>query len=194
VIPTIPLGPRNRLAELIVNAIHDVTARTELEEIAASSTAPTGWLAENETGHAAALIARARAAWCALERESLRPRERTLEDTLEVAAALFDSGLGFEVHELLEPYWAAASGSEREALQGLIQIAVGYQHLANGNVAGAGSLLDEGSKRLAVGTLATLDLAAFARAVRADLTGGFPAGLRSASLAPPHFPRLTRAA
>src|SRR5262249_12966467 len=61
-------------------------------------------------------------------------------DALDAAAALFDAHLYFEVHELLEPFWRDAGGGEREALQGLIQIAVGYQHLANGRRAGAGAL------------------------------------------------------
>ena len=63
--------------------------------------------------------------------------EPSLDETLAAAATLFDAGLHFEVHELLEPYWARGEGAERQALQGLIQIAVGYQHLANGNLGGA---------------------------------------------------------
>jgi len=65
----------------------------------------------------------------------------------------------------LEPAWREAEGGEREALQGLIQIAVGYQHLANGNLAGARALLDEGARRLRGHTLDALDLDAFDRAV-----------------------------
>ena len=101
------------------------------------------------------------------------------------------------MHEILEPYWVKAAGAAREALQGLIQIAVGYQHFANGNLTGARSLLDEGSARLVAGALSTLDLASFARAVRADLVDASGAGLASGAgtrLAPPQFPRLTRAA
>ena len=49
------------------------------------------------------------------------------------AALLFDGRLYFEVHELLEPYWLRAAGRERETLQGLIQVAVGFHHLSNGN-------------------------------------------------------------
>ena len=72
----------------------------------------------------------------------------TCNRRLQAAGLLFDAGLHFEVHEVLEPHWAAAQGDARETLQGLIQIAVGYQHLANGNHAGARSLLVEGSGRL----------------------------------------------
>src|SRR5262249_59431356 len=86
-------------------------------------------------------------------------------DALDAAAALFDAPLYFEVHELLEPFWRDAGGGEREALQGLIQIAVGYQHLANGNLAGARALLDEGCRRLEGRYLEGMDLDAFGRGV-----------------------------
>jgi hypothetical protein len=98
---------------------------------------------------------------------------------------LFDAGLHFEVHELLEPYWARAEGGERQALQGLIQIAVGYQHLANGNLAGARALLAEGAHRLREGHLPELDLTAFAAAVSAATVGIGHA----AAIAIPSFPR-----
>src|SRR5207249_698488 len=93
-----------------------------------------------------------------VDRIRARPRAR--------AAVLFDAGLAFEVHELLEPYWVRAHGDEREALQGLIQIAVGYQHLANGNLAGARALLDDGTTRTRGRSVAGIDCDAFARAAR----------------------------
>jgi len=78
---------------------------------------------------------------------------------------LVDAHLYFEVHELLEPPWRDAEGGEREALQGLIQVAVGYQHLANGNLAGARALLDEGCRRLFGQALDGLDLETFRQGV-----------------------------
>ena len=69
------------------------------------------------------------------------------------------------MHELLEPYWIRAEGAAREALQGLIQIAVGFQHLANHNVDGARMLLEEGSARAEGKRLRGRDLNDFARAV-----------------------------
>jgi hypothetical protein len=60
---------------------------------------------------------------------------------LERAAALANHGLFFEVHELLEPVWFRASEPARTALQGLIQVAVAFHHLENGNLEGARSLL-----------------------------------------------------
>ena len=72
-------------------------------------------------------------------------------------------------------------GDTRETLQGLIQIAVGYQHLANGNRAGARSLLVEGSGRLHQRRLAGVELDPFARAavVAAERVDGRRADRRS---------------
>ena len=77
-----------------------------------------------------------------------------------------------------------AGGEAREALQGLIQIAVAWQHFANGNLAGARSLFLEGSGRLHGARLRDLDLESFARAaaVAADrVASGLP-------ISPPPFP------
>ena len=56
---------------------------------------------------------------------------------LDRAAALANQGLFFEVHELLEPAWFRAADPVRTALQGLIQVAVAFHHLENGNHEGA---------------------------------------------------------
>src|SRR5206468_79561 len=82
-----------------------------------------------------------------------------------VPAARWDQHHYFDVHKLLEPSWRQAEGGERETLQGLIQVAVGYQHLANGNLAGARALLGEGCHRLSGRTLEGMDLEAFGREV-----------------------------
>jgi hypothetical protein len=78
----------------------------------------------------------------------------------------------------------AATGSAREALQGLIQVAVAWQHLANGNVAGARSLWQDGSGRLHGARLLGVDLEPFARAA-ADAGERVAAGL---PVSPPRFP------
>src|SRR5262249_12390638 len=65
------------------------------------------------------------------------------------AAALWNEGLFFEVHEVLEAVWQRESGDRRQALQGVIQIAVAWHHLAHGNPRGARTLLREGRARLA---------------------------------------------
>lgn len=94
-----------------------------------------------------------------------------VEDALARAALLFDARLYFEVHELLEPHWSRARGGEREALQGLIQVAAGYQHLANDNIRGGRALLASGSAKLRSSRLGTLDLEPFAGAVLGTLPG-----------------------
>jgi hypothetical protein len=176
----LPLRSRNRLAETILRALHDPVARTTLREL--SGAAAETWLPAEERGHLPLLRERARRAGQALQAQPLLADDVPLGQALAAAAELFDAGLGFEVHELLEPYWACATGDEREALQGLIQIAVGYQHLANGNRPGAAALLDEGSRRLAARGLAGLDVVQFAGAVRDSLE-------RLEGSARPRFPR-----
>jgi DUF309 family protein family protein len=167
VIPTAPLAARNRLAELILSALRDRTARDELSALASAIALPAGWrLEDTEDDHGAALIARARCAREALADLPLLPATAAIDDVLAAAAALFDHGLFFEVHEVLEPFWQRASGQARLALQGLIQIAVGYQHLANGNVMGARSLLVDGASRLESGRGALLETTGFVERVR----------------------------
>ena len=88
---------------------------------------------------------------------------------LAQSALLFDGGLYFEVHELLEPYWLRAAGRERETLQGLIQVAVGFHHLGNGNSAGARALLHDGAAKLLGRHIGGVAVDAFARAVVSTL-------------------------
>lgn len=183
--PTPPLGLRNRLAETILNALVDPAARRELERVASIESVP--WLAEAAPEHAAMVRARARRASDALAACPSFAPEPSLQRALRGSATLFDAGLHFEVHELLEPHWVRAHGAERQALQGLIQVAVGFQHLANGNRQGARSLLAEGSARLRDGHLDGLDLDRFAEAVMGAVSH-IPDG---DGIAVPPFPRIT---
>jgi len=87
---------------------------------------------------------------------------------LRRAAALANHGLFFEVHELLEPAWFRAGDPARTALQGLIQVAVAFHHLENGNREGARSLLAEGVAKVAGGVGALpLDVNEWLRELRA---------------------------
>jgi Domain of unknown function (DUF309) len=190
VIPTLPLALRNRLAETILAAFHEPSARGELAALAGATpaTVPAGWLAHDEGSHADALLERARRAHVAIAAgPPLRPDEGVRE-ALAAAAALFDAGLYFEVHEVLEPHWVRAEGAERDALQGLIQVAVGFQHLANGNLPGARSLLAEGGFRLERSPQAGLDVRKFAGEVRSALARLPAVG------AVPRFPRRSEGA
>ena len=76
------------------------------------------------------------------------PGEKVLDWTLCAAAVLFNLRLYFEVHEILEPCWLRARGELKTFLQGLIQVAVGFQHHSNGNLRGAQSLLTSGTDKL----------------------------------------------
>ena len=195
----LPLPLRNRLAELILESLHDPKARSALGALARfcgepeEAPAPLEVVAEFPAalrGEFRAfreeLCERAQRAWQVLRDRPIAASEPGLAEALDQAADLFDARLYFEVHELLEPYWMRAEGASREALQGLIQIAVGFQHLLNGNLEGAGMLLEEGSAKVEGKRLGGRDLSPFARDVRAG---------RDAMAADehfvifPHFPR-----
>lgn len=60
----------------------------------------------------------------------------------------FNDRLFFECHDTLEEMWSALRGDERDFVQGLIQIAVAFYHLGNGNTPGAVRLFDRGLERL----------------------------------------------
>jgi len=169
VIPTLPLPARNRLASTILAALHDASARQRLAGVAGGDVDETEWLGVEGQGASVLLRQRAESATRALAALPLGVAEPPLVEALTRAAVLFDAGLAFEVHELLEPYWVRASGEERDVLQGLIQIAVGYQHLANGNLAGARALLDEGAARIGGRSVAGIDCRRFASAARATI-------------------------
>jgi predicted metal-dependent hydrolase len=69
-------------------------------------------------------------------------------EALEKGIAQFNDGLFFECHDTLEDVWTGVRGPARAFLQGLIQAAVGFYHLGNGNRAGAKSLLRRSLSRL----------------------------------------------
>jgi len=188
VIRTPPLASRDRLAAVILAALHDAGARRELDALAAGGPAAAAWLGPAEQAHAPLVAARAASARAALAARPPGPAAGALAALLEDAAVLWEAHCYFEVHELLEPAWRGAEPDAREALQGLVQVAVGYQHLANGNLAGARALLAEGCARLHGRRLGGADLEAFARAVARGL-----AGLEEFDwTAVPGFPRAPR--
>lgn len=76
----------------------------------------------------------------------LTPDERA---QLERGVALFNARLFYECHDTLEELWSGLRGPERGLVQGLIQVAVGFYHLGNGNRAGAVRLFERGLQRLA---------------------------------------------
>lgn len=185
-IPTPPARARQRLSRTIVRALADPGARDELARLAEDPSAVRAWFGPGPPGVGARLRARAVRAWSLLRDRPLAPWPLPLSQALEWAALLFDGGLGFEVHELLEPYWRDGRGEEREAVQGLIQIAAGYQHLADGRPEAARRLLCAGTSRLAGRRLAGLPLEGFTAAVKASL-----GRLATEGVEPPPFPRAS---
>jgi len=186
---TLPLPLRNRLAELILASFHDEDARRGLEAVAAvcddaralrgRADVPATFPADLFEPHGGGLALksglrayrpdlceRARRGWQVVRERPLDPKDPTLERALAAAALLFDARLYFEVHEYLEPCWMRAEREERETLQGVIQVAVGFQHMANGNKAGASLLLHDGCARLLGRTITGLDLDVFGRGVK----------------------------
>ncbi len=59
-------------------------------------------------------------------RGAIRPVERSTEEALEEAMALFNAGRYWETHEVLEESWHKAEGDTRLFLQGLIQAAAAF--------------------------------------------------------------------
>lgn len=70
-------------------------------------------------------------------------------DDLVVGAALFNAGLYFEAHELLETTWRAAAGPERDFYHGIVQAAAAFYHFEKRNMHGAQTLLAKSIRRLA---------------------------------------------
>lgn len=188
----LPLPLRNRLAELILDALHDSDARKALEavvQVCTNSTAlegagplpeafpediferrADGWqIKSGFKQHLGEFLERAERARRILHVRPFDPPDPPLPTALVAAALLFHAHLYFEVHELLEPYWLRAEGSDREALQGLIQVAVGFAHLANGNVGGARALLHDGCARVLERSLEDVPLDPFGRALQRSL-------------------------
>jgi hypothetical protein len=182
--PGFPLPLRNALAELALAAHTDDAAVAALEWLAAPAGAPGAAAAARlaalhlidpgdasllavHAPHAARVAEHARRALRAAAGVRAHAPGDGLARTVVRAAALWNESLFFEVHEILEPPWQTAEGPARQALQGVIQIAVAFHHLRHGNAPGARILLREGRERLAsvpAATLPGLDLAALADA------------------------------
>lgn len=192
-----PLPLRNALAELAIAALDDETTRDALRWLAAPATAPppaaharlaavhlveadVPRLLDVHAPWAPAVAAHAARALRAAAAYDGGPPAPPAVAAVRRAAALWNEGLFFEVHEVLEAVWKTAAGDLRQALQGLIQIAVGYHHLAHDNRRGARSLLVEGRARLEAAPAGTLAvdtaalLAATAPAAAALAAGGTP--------------------
>jgi hypothetical protein len=164
--PAIPLPLRNALAALALRALADDGARAAVRWLAAPAGAPDRAAAavlvdvgladppgtrllDMYTPHAPQVGRHAARTLAALGAFDAGPAPGDPVDrALLGAVALWRGGLFFEVHEVLEPHWARATGPVRDALQGLIQDAVAFHHLAHGNRRGARKLLGDGREKL----------------------------------------------
>jgi predicted metal-dependent hydrolase len=101
--------------------------------------------------------------------------------------AQFNDGLFFECHDTLEEIWSGVRGPSRAFFQGLIQAAVGFHHLGNGNRPGAITLLGRSLARLDryPGRYGGVDLASLREAI-----GVFRRALESGSELPDRPPRI----
>ena len=69
-------------------------------------------------------------------------------EALGAGIAQFNDRLFFECHDTLEEAWSGLRGAPRDFFQGLIQAAVAFYHLGNGNRPGARTLLRRSLTRL----------------------------------------------
>jgi predicted metal-dependent hydrolase len=102
------------------------------------------------------------------------------------ALDLFNRACFFDAHEVWEDVWRAAPPEEKKFLQGLIQIAVAFHHHSTGNLVGARSLLDRGTRNLQ-GYPEDLRLAVFLHSLVA-----WKQALANGSSPPPPLPHIER--
>jgi len=90
------------------------------------------------------------------------------EADLQRGVALFNAGLYFECHELLEGVWRATPGSERAFYHGIVQVAAAFYHYEKRNFHGARTLLTKGLQKLEgfPDRYRAVDLGAFRRTLR----------------------------
>lgn len=71
-----------------------------------------------------------------------------ITDVGHQAVILWNAGLFFELHELLETVWQSTGEPMRSALKGLIQAAGAYVHVQHGNLKAARALAARAQKHL----------------------------------------------
>ena len=80
------------------------------------------------------------------------------DSRFEIGMNLFNSGQWYKSHDVFEEIWHETGGSERQLLQGILQVAVAQVHLENSNINGATILYGEALGRLKRYQLANLGL------------------------------------
>ncbi len=80
------------------------------------------------------------------------------DSRFEIGMKLFNSCQWYKSHDVFEEIWHESLGSERQLLQGILQVAVAQVHLENSNLNGAMILYGEALGRLKRFQLANLGL------------------------------------
>ena len=70
------------------------------------------------------------------------------DSRFEIGMKLFNSCQWYKSHDVFEEIWHETGGSERQLLQGILQVAVAQVHLENSNINGATILYGEALGRL----------------------------------------------
>ena len=119
------------------------------------------------------------------------PEPATIDEAVERAAVLFDSGRFFEAHELFEWVWKArdTASQDRDFWKGAAQVAVGCCQVQRGNARGAVAVLRRAARNLAgAASRRRIDGAELTR-IALDLAARVESGGTAAVRA---FPRLPR--
>ena len=70
------------------------------------------------------------------------------DSRFEIGMKLFNSCQWYKSHDVFEEIWHETGGTERQLLQGILQVAVAQVHLENSNINGATILYGEALGRL----------------------------------------------
>ena len=70
------------------------------------------------------------------------------DSRFEIGMELFNSCQWYKSHDVFEEIWHETGGSERQLIQGILQVAVAQVHLENSNLNGATILFGEALGRL----------------------------------------------
>ncbi|MFQ5839891.1 MAG: DUF309 domain-containing protein [Candidatus Methylomirabilales bacterium] len=87
--------------------------------------------------------------WKCLQNMHERSYPPGLAGTLLRGAVLWQYHCFFEFHELVEPVWMAWRGAGKDFLRGLIQLAVAFYHIQQGNRSGALAKFGKGLAKVA---------------------------------------------
>jgi len=104
----------------------------------------------------------------------------------------FNQTYFFEAHETLEDLWRETHGPLHMFYQGLIQLAVGFYHLSNGNRRGARNQLEKGLAKLEgfQPVCQGIDVQALCRDMRRWLDCLEEVGAGELAIAPERLPKI----